>query len=47
MDVAGSLGGIVDRHTAGGVDEMVEICDAVYVNWSKHPFSDDPLHPIL
>ena len=31
----------------GGVDEMVEICDAVYVNWSKHPFSDDPLHPIL
>ena len=46
MDVAGSLGGIVDRHTAGGVDEMVEICDAVYINWSKH-LSYDPLHPIL
>gem|GEM_PF-4713801 len=43
MDVAGSLGGIVDRHTAGGVDEMVEICNAVYINWSRHPFSDDPL----
>ena len=33
-----ALVGIVDRHTAGGVDEMVEICDALYVNWSKHPF---------
>lgn len=47
MDVAGSFGGIVDRHTAGGGDEMVEICDAVYINWSKHPFSNDPLHLIL